>query len=49
VTSSAVVFLEEKLLPNVVVDNFVVRRNVLDEFEEFLPQLVRFDLNTYNA
>ena len=33
-----------KLLPDVVVDDLVVRRHVVDELEELFPQLVGFDL-----
>jgi len=38
------VFVEAKFLPNVVVDDFVVRRHIFNELKEFFPQLIRFHL-----
>jgi len=40
------VFNVAKFLPDVVVDDFVVRRHIFDELKELLPQLVRFHLDT---
>ena len=39
------VFVVAKFLPDVVVDDFVVWRHVLDELEELLPQLIRLHLH----